>query len=127
MNFVYPFVFKKEDSDGYFIKSVDIKEAYTEIYNNDITFGMSMAEEVLGIVLAQYVEMGIKFPIPSEIKDIKCEDDEFVTLIKVDLEKYLKDSTLVKKTLTIPKWANDKGNRLGLNFSKILTDTILKM
>ena len=34
---------------------------------------------------------------------------------------------LVKKTLSIPKWANDKGTRLGINFSKVLTESILKM
>ena len=45
----------------------------------------------------------------------------------VDVEKYIRDTTLVKKTLNIPKWANDLGVRLGINFSKALTDTISAM
>lgn len=32
----------------------------------------------------------------------------------------------IKKTLTIPKWANDLAVRKGYNFSKILTDAISK-
>ena len=40
------------------------------------------------------------------------------------IEKFLKDTSLVKKTLSIPKWANDKGTRLGINFSKVLTVAI---
>jgi ABC-type nitrate/sulfonate/bicarbonate transport system substrate-binding protein len=33
---------------------------------------------------------------------------------------------LIKKTLTIPKWADKAGKKLGLNFSKTLTDAILR-
>ncbi|WP_455087641.1 HicB family protein [Parvimonas micra] len=124
---VYPFVFKKESPKGYFIESVDIKEAYTGINTDDISFGISMAEEVLGLVLSEYVERGIELPKATPIKNVKIKNDEFVTLIRIDLEKFLKDTSLVKKTLSIPKWANDKGTRLGINFSKVLTESILKM
>ena len=124
---VYPFVFKKESPKCYFIESVDIKEAYTGINTDDISFGISMAEEVLGLVLSEYVERGIELPKATPIKNVKIKNDEYVTLIRIDLEKFLKDTSLVKKTLSIPKWANDKGTRLGINFSKVLTESILKM
>ena len=124
---VYPFVFKKESPQGYFIESVDVKEVYTGVNTDDISFGISMAEEVLGLVLSEYVERGIELPKATPIKNVKTKNDEFVTLIKIDLEKFLKDTSLVKKTLSIPKWANDKGTRLGINFSKVLTESILKM
>ena len=84
---VYPFVFKKESPQGYFIESVDIKEAYTGINTDDISFGISMAEEVLGLVLSEYVERGIELPKATPIKNVKTNNDEFVTLIKIDLEK----------------------------------------
>ena len=124
---VYPFVFKKEIPQGYFIESVDVKEAYTGINTDDVSLGISMAEEVLGLVLSEYIERGIEIPKATTINNIKAKEDEFVTLIKIDLDKYLKDTNLVKKTLSIPKWANDKGLRLGVNFSKVLTESILKM
>ena len=124
---VYPFVFKKEIPQGYFIESVDVKEAYTGINTDDVSLGISMAEEVLGLVLSEYIERGIEIPKATMINNIKAKEDEFVTLIKIDLDKYLKDTNLVKKTLSIPKWANDKGLRLGVNLSKVLTESILKM
>ena len=85
-----------------------------------------MAEEVLGMTLADMLEKGETIPKPSGIKELSC-DDGFVTLVMVDVEKYIRDTTLVKKTLNIPKWANDLGVRLGVNFSKALTDTISAM
>ncbi|GFH42743.1 HicB family protein [Lactococcus hodotermopsidis] len=119
----YPAVFA-HDGDGYFIEFPDIQGAYTGINNKDLSVGVAMAEEVLGMVLADFVENGEKLPIPSDINNVKYEDGGFVTLIKVDMEKYFHDETLVKKTLTIPKWADDTAKRSGLNFSRLLTEAI---
>ena len=124
LNMAFPFIFHKEDDGGYFIECPDIDGVYTGIDEDDIAYGMSMAEEVLGMTLADMLEKGET--IPSGIKELSC-DDGFVTLVMVDVEKYIRDTTLVKKTLNIPKWANDLGVRLGINFSKALTDTISSM
>ena len=126
LNMAFPFVFHKEEDGGYFIECQDIDGVYTCIDEDDIAYGMSMAEEVLGMTLADMLEKGESIPKPSNIKDVSC-DDGFVTMIMVDVEKYIRDTTLVKKTLNIPKWANDLGVRLGINFSKVLTDTISAM
>ena len=126
LNMAFPFIFHKEDDSGYFIECPDIDGVYTGIDEDDIAYGMSMAEEVLGMTLADMLEKGEAIPKPSGIKELSC-DDGFVTLVMVDVEKYIRDTTLVKKTLNIPKWANDLGVRLGINFSKALTDTISSM
>ena len=126
LNMAFSFIFHKEDDGGYFIECPDIDGVYTGIDEDDIAYGMSMAEEVLGMTLADMLEKGETIPKPSGIKELSC-DDGFVTLVMVDVEKYIRDTTLVKKTLNIPKWANDLGVRLGINFSKALTDTISSM
>lgn len=126
LNLAFPFIFHKEDDGGYFIECPDIDGVYTGIDEDDIAYGISMAEEVLGMTLADMLEKGETIPKPSGIKELSC-DDGFVTLVMVDVEKYIRDTTLVKKTLNIPKWANDLGVRLGINFSKALTDTISAM
>lgn len=41
-----------------------------------------------------------------------------------DVAKYLGSQEPVKKTLTIPRWADTLGRELGLNFSQTLTDAI---
>ena len=126
LNMAFPFIFHKEDDGGYFIECPDIDGVYTGIDEDEIEYGMSMAEEVLGMTLADMLEKGETIPKPSGIKELSC-DDGFVTLVMVDVEKYIRDTTLVKKTLNIPKWANNLGVRLGINFSKALTDTISSM
>ncbi|MBW7491534.1 type II toxin-antitoxin system HicB family antitoxin, partial [Streptococcus pneumoniae] len=37
---------------------------------------------------------------------------------------YLGSQEPIKKTLTIPKWADKLGREMGLNFSQTLTDAI---
>lgn len=45
-------------------------------------------------------------------------------MVTVDVSQYLGEQVPVKKTLTIPKWADRLGKELHLNFSKTLTDAI---
>lgn len=126
LNMAFPFLFHHEEDGGYFIECKDIDGVYTCIDEDDIVCGMKMAEEVLGMTLADMIEKGEIIPKPSPINNLECEDG-FVTMIVVDVEKYIRDKTLVIKTLNIPKWANDLGIRLGIDFSKVLTDTISTM
>lgn len=100
-----------------------------------------MASDWLGITVSGYIEEGIDLPKVSNINDLSLEgndpfrddpeidleyieNESFISMICVDVEKYFENTKLVKKTLSIPKWANDLGNRLNLNFSKVLTVAI---
>ncbi len=120
----YPAIFKPEEDGGYFIEFPDIQGAYTGINEDDISHGIAMAQEVLGMVLADYIEHEEQIPEPTPIKEVFAEKDSFTTLIRVDVAKYLKDTELVKKTLTIPRWADTLGKRAGINFSVLLTESI---
>jgi len=122
---VYPVVFEK-DGNGYLIDFPDIQGAFTGINDNDVAYGMVMAEEVLGMVLADMIENGENLPEPTPSEKIAIPDGGLVTLIKVDLQDYFKDITPVKKTLTIPTWANNLGIKEGINFSQLLTTAIAK-
>ncbi len=126
LSIAYPFIFHREENGGYFIESVDIQGVYTGINEDDISYGMDMAKEVLGMTLAQLIEDNEEIPKPSKLENLKCEDG-FVTMINVDISEYIKDMRMIKKTLSIPKWANDTGLRLGINFSQVLTDEIYRM
>ena len=121
----YPAIFAPEEEGGYFIKFPDLQGAYTGINEDDIAFGISMAEEALGLSLAGSIEDDDFTPAPSDINDLIAPPGGFVTMVKVDLEEYLKDNTPVKKTLTIPRWVNKLGTRSGVNFSKLLTMAIV--
>ena len=53
-------------------------------------------------------------------------EKSFISMVNVDLSEYLGSDQPVKKTLTIPKWADKLGNELHLNFSKTLTEAIIE-
>lgn len=120
----YPAIFHKEEAGGYFIEFPDIQGAYTGINEDDLSYGMAMAQEALGMVLADYIEQEEPLPIPTPINKVTVETSAFTTLVRVDIANYLKDTELIKKTLTIPKWADTLGKRAGINFSVLLTDSI---
>jgi len=120
----YPAIFQPEENGGYYIEFPDVQGAYTGINEDDVAYGIEMAEEVLGLVLSSEIEEGKDLPTPTPVGDIKVPKGGLVTLVKIDLEKFFKEDAPVKKTLTIPTWANDLGNRQGINFSRLLTTAI---
>lgn len=125
MIFAYPFVFKK-DGKGYLIESVDIPGAYTGINSDDVAYGIEMAEEALALVLEDYIESGDSLPKPTPMSEIEGKENEFVTLVKVDMNSFMEGQKLVKKTLSIPVWANERGIKSGMNFSQMLTEKIVE-
>ena len=135
----YPALFYKEPEGGYFINFPDFE--YSGTQGENISDAMFMASDWLGITVSGYIEEGIDLPKVSNINDLSLEgndpfkddpeinlgyveNESFISMIFVDVEKYFENTKLVKKTLSIPKWANDLGNRLNLNFSKVLTVAI---
>ena len=104
---------------------------------------ISMGTEYLGIRLADDFENKKELPKPSNINELSLvnnapfQDDKdfdfifnqeksFISMINVDLTEYLGLEEPIKKTLTIPKWADKLGKELHLNFSKTLTDAIIR-
>ncbi len=120
----YPAIFHPEENGGFFIEFPDIQGAYTGINEPDIAYGIVMAEEVLGMVLTDMIEHGDSLPAPTPINDVAHDTASFVTLVRVDLEQFFKDTKPVKKTLTIPTWADNLGKKAGVNFSQLLTEAI---
>ncbi|WP_086201634.1 type II toxin-antitoxin system HicB family antitoxin [Ligilactobacillus salivarius] len=121
----YPAIFTPEENGGYLIEFPDIQGAFTGINNDDLGYGMEMASEVLGLTVADYLESGDDLIKPTAVNKVKHKEGSFVTLVSTDVSKYLDNQKLVKKTLTIPKWANQKAIKENINFSALLTKAIL--
>lgn len=140
----YPALFYFEMNEGY-------DPAYSVIFpdfpdmagtsGSDISDALENASDYLGILLADDIEEGHDIPKPSLISTLSLEqhklllDDpdftwdydkekSFISMVNVDVAEYLGSKELVKKTLTIPKWADKLGQDLHLNFSKTLTEAI---
>lgn len=140
----YPAFFYYDDTDGdnvapYFVHFPDFEHSATQ--GDNISDAMAMAAEWLGIMLADMIEKGQDLPQPSDINQLslvendpfKNDDDfdlvfdpdkSFVSMVAVDVSQYLGSQEPIKKTLTIPRWADKLGRELGLNFSQTLTEAI---
>ena len=139
----YPALFYYDDTDGanapYFVTFPDFEHSATQ--GEDMADAMAMASDWRGINLADYIENGREIPTPTPINALSLasnnpfQDDEdidlvydpsksFISMVMVDVAEYLGSQEPVKKTLTIPRWADTLGRDLGLNFSQTLTDAI---
>lgn len=137
----YPAIFYySPEEKGYYVYIPDIEGAGTQ--GDSIDEALLMASDYLGIMASSIIENGDPLPRKSAINELSVEgnfpfkDDpefdgyydyskSFISLVYVDLKDYLGSQELVKKTLSIPKWSNDLGNKLNLNFSKLLTEAIV--
>ena len=139
----YPALFYYDDADGanapYFVTFPDFEHSATQ--GEDMADAMAMASDWLGINLADYIENRREIPTPSDINALSLVDNNpflddedielvydpsksFASMVMVDVAEYLGSQEPVKKTLTIPRWADNLGRELGLNFSQTLTDAI---
>lgn len=139
----YPALFYYDDTDGsatpYFVTFPDFE--YSATQGENMADAMTMASDWLGVTLADYIENGRDIPTPSVINTLSLVDNDpfkndedfnlvynpdksFISMVVVDVAEYLGSQEPVKKTLTIPRWADTLGHELGLNFSQTLTDAI---
>ena len=61
-----------------------------------------------------------EIPDAGELKSIEAGEGEFVSLIRADI----KDGRAVKRTVSIPKWMDDKVIESGLSLSRVLQDVL---
>ena len=82
-----------------------------------------MAEEVLGIILADNKE----YPIPSTVKEIATRyPNSDVALVGVDIDAFRRKyrSKTVRKNITLPEWLNDLAVSEKINVSQIATEAL---
>ncbi len=89
-----------------------------------------LAKEALALHLILMQDEGDEIPQPTPIDQIdeKEIEDGVVALVEVVLPLYRMnfDTVYERKSVTIPKWLNDYAKRKDINFSKVLTDGLLK-
>ena len=123
--YAYPAVFTPEEDGSFSIRFPDLEGCYT--CGDNMIDGLTMAEDVLALILYGYEKDGRKIPAPSKQADILLSENEFVNFIGCDTLEYRKmyNNKAVKKTLTIPEWLNEAAIAMNLNFSQILQEALL--
>jgi hypothetical protein len=81
---------------------------------------MYMAQSALTQWIGYLSEKKQEIPEASNAQDLPIEPGEFVNLICAEL----KDSRAVKRTVSIPKWMDDKAVQSRLSLSRVLQEAL---
>lgn len=121
MIFNYPIIIHNED--GFWGEFPDVEGC--SAWGDTLDDLLKDAKGALELHLLSMLMDGEKLPNPSYPKEIKTDDNSFVSIISANVDVKKKD-TSVKKTLTIPKWLDDKAKMENVNFSKALQEALIK-
>ena len=117
-SYFYPAIFTYDkDNKCYMVDFIDLKGCTT--YGKTLDEAFLMAQDALGLYLSDLEN----FPTPTiPYTDIKLNENQFISLIDIDLVEYRKkySNISVKKTLTIPTWLNTIAEKHNINFSQLL-------
>ena len=116
--YVYPAIFHANEDNTFTITYPDLPGCITE--GKSLANAMYMAQSALTQWLEYLIDKKQSIPSASDLKSIKITSDEFVNFIRVDM----KDNRAVKRTVSIPKWLDDKAIEAGLSLSRILQDAL---
>lgn len=124
MKLVFPVVISKEKSDKYFDVYVPDLEINTE--GETIADSIEMARDAIGLKCLCLGDVREKIPNASELNSVSHSENEFVTLVDVDLDEYRKKNAtkVVRRNVTIPSWINYEAEKSGINVSAVLTNAL---
>ena len=129
MKLVYPAVFTpyEDGSGGYAVEFPDLPGCVTG--GDDMAEAVFMAEDAAGGWMLTELEDGKPVPKATAIGKVPHKDDQFISLIALDMDAYAAKfgNKAVKKTLTIPAWLNTFAEQSGISCSKVLQEALGKM
>jgi len=118
MEYVYPAIFHKNEDGSYTIKYPDLPGCISE--GKTLGSAMHMAQSALAQWIGYLAEKKMEIPKASLVKKFKTNSGDFVSLICADV----KNTRAVKRTVSIPKWMDDKVIQSGLSLSRVLQDAL---
>jgi len=118
MEYVYPVIFHKNKDESYTITYPDLPGCISE--GKNLGNAMFMAQSALTQWIGYLADKKHEIPNASPSEKIKMAKGEFVNLIRVEV----RDAHAVKRTISIPKWMDDKAAQSGLSLSRVLQDAL---
>ncbi|MDR2095227.1 MAG: type II toxin-antitoxin system HicB family antitoxin [Treponema sp.] len=118
MEYVFPAVFHENKDGSYTITYPDLPGCISE--GKNLGNAVYMAESGLKQWLGYLAEKKQTIPAASHIDKIKADKGEFVNLIRAEL----KDERAVRRTVSIPKWMDDRAVSSGLSLSRVLQEAL---
>ena len=126
MKLSYIAVFSKlVDQPGYCVTVPDMPGVVTQ--GKDLLEATEMAIDAASGWVLDEVENNKSIPPFSDVTKIKLEENEFISLLTLDINKYAEEngSQAVRKNCTIPAWLNTLAEKAHINFSKVLQSALI--
>ena len=120
MSYIYPAIFTKA-GDDYVVSFPDLPGCATE--GHGVSHAFDMALDALDLFLSVLLDEKEELPQASDPLDIQLDSDSFVSLVSVEAAQR-RDSTPVKRTLSLPKWMDAEARDQGLSLSRVLQDAL---
>ena len=118
MEYVYPAIFHQNDDQSYTIIYPDLPGCISE--GKTLGNAMYMAQSALTQWIGYLMDKKQEIPGASPVGQVQTSDGDFVNLIRTEV----KDARAVKRTVSIPKWMDDKVIQSGLSLSRVLQDAL---
>ncbi|MDD3909858.1 type II toxin-antitoxin system HicB family antitoxin [Syntrophomonas wolfei] len=129
MIYIYPAIFShcevEERGTVYTVEIPDIPGCITE--GESIQEAIAMGREALAGCILAIKQDNEEVPAPSEYRDITTESpDNFVTLLDVDLNEYLRkrETKSIIKTVSLPQWLAIMAEESGISYSQALQQAL---
>ena len=116
--YFYPAVFHPNVDGTYTVSYPDLPGCITE--GKSLENAMHMAQDVLTQWLEVSIQQGMEVHAPSGVNSTPREGNEFVSLISAEI----KDNRAVRRTISLPKWLDEKAAESGLSLSRVLQDAL---
>ena len=116
--YVYPAIFHPNDDGSFTITYPDLPGCISE--GKSLGNAMYMAQSALTQWIEYITEGKQAIPPASGLGSIESAPGEFVNLVRADI----RDGRAVKRTVSIPKWMDDKVAESGLSLSRVLQDAL---
>jgi predicted RNase H-like HicB family nuclease len=119
MEYVYPALFHENDDGSFTITYPDLPGCVSE--GKSLGNALYMAQSAL----TQWIEYmsDKKQEIPKATMDISIDNSngEFINFVRAEV----KDGRAVKRTVSLPKWLDEKAVESGLSLSRVLQDALM--
>ncbi len=116
--YVYPAVFHPNNDGTFTVSFPDLPGCISE--GKSLGNAIYMAQAAISQWVEYLTDRNQEIPSASDWKEITTEADEFVNLIRAEV----RDNHAVKRTVSIPKWMDDKVIESGLSLSRVLQDAL---
>ncbi len=116
--YVYPALFHPNGDGSFTITYPDLPGCISE--GKSLGNAIYMAQSALTQWIEYIADKKQDIPSPSSLNNISVSPDDFINLIRAET----KDRHAVKRTVSIPKWLDEKVAESGLSLSRVLQDAL---